>query len=323
MGFGWAHHPDDVVPTLIRPLLSRGSSPLCSTTRNPEFSRQNSRTRPSQQRLGLRQTAHTTPPDAKEWAQIGPWIRHHGLTTGDSVGICRSRSHCTAPMGWAEICSVTRYPTTVASSQMEQTRRGSNTTHVARCWYSKGDLAWTMEAGALNGQRGGITEAAHLGDERTTLAGFLQHQRDVVAWKLRDAADDVLRSVATPTGLTLHGIVRHLEHVERSWIRDDFAGESDLIYAWSDDDPDGDLHVPPDVPIATLLRDYAVESARCDEIISSSSLDSVSVRGNVSLRWILLHLIEETSRHLGHIDLLREQADGQVGDEPGSALPQG
>lgn len=172
-------------------------------------------------------------------------------------------------------------------------------------------------SGRFNGTRRGITEAAHLGDERTALQGFLQRQRDLVAWKMQGAPDDALRSVASPTGLTLHGLVRHLEHVERSWIRDDFAGEDDLPYAWSEQDPDGEFHVPADVPMAQLLRDYAAESARCDAVTTAApSLDAVSARGSFSLRWILLHLIEETSRHLGHIDLLREQVDGQVGEDP-------
>lgn len=176
-------------------------------------------------------------------------------------------------------------------------------------------------SGELNGHRGGIAEAAHLGDEKTTLVGFLQRQRDLIAWKLRDAPDDALRAVRTPTGMTLHGLVRHLEHVERSWIRDDFAAEADLVYAWSDDDPDGEWHVDPSARMVDLLGDYAEESARCDAIIAASSLDAISVRGNFSLRWIVLHLIEETSRHLGHLDLLREQADGEVGEEPGDSTP--
>jgi hypothetical protein len=172
-------------------------------------------------------------------------------------------------------------------------------------------------SGRDNGTRGGITEAAHLGDERTVLLGFLQRQRELVAWKVREATDDVLRSVKTPTGLTLHGLVRHFEHDERYWIRDVFAGEDDLAYAWTDADPDGELHVPADVSMAQLLRDYLRESELCDVVIAAApSLDSVSARRGFSLRWILLHLIEEIARHLGHMDLLREQADGQVGEEP-------
>lgn len=173
-------------------------------------------------------------------------------------------------------------------------------------------------SGTTNGRRGGVAEAAHLGDERTALTGFLQRQRDLVAWKLRDASDDVLRSVRTPSGVTLHGIVRHLENVERSWFRDVFAAEDDLHFDWTGEDPDGEWHVPEDVSMATLLANYAAESERCDAIVAAApSLDEVSEDGDFSLRWILVHLIEETGRHLGHIDLLREQADGAVGEDPG------
>jgi uncharacterized damage-inducible protein DinB len=168
-----------------------------------------------------------------------------------------------------------------------------------------------------NGRRGGVTEAAAQGDERTTLMGFLQRQRDLVAWKLSDASEDALHSVSTPSGMTLHGIVRHLENVERSWFRDVFAGEEDLEFDWTDDDPEGEFHVPPDLSMTDLLAAYAEESGRCDVVIESAlSLDEISDRREVSLRWIIVHLIEETARHLGHIDLLREQADGRVGEEP-------
>jgi uncharacterized damage-inducible protein DinB len=173
-------------------------------------------------------------------------------------------------------------------------------------------------SGAANGVRGGVAEAAHLGDERTTLTGFLQRQRDLVAWKVREASDDTLRSVRTPSGLSLHGIVRHLENVERSWFRDVFAGETGLAYDWTDEDQDAEFKPGDDVGMAELLRAYAEETARCDAVIAAApSLDAVSARRGTSLRWIIVHMIEETGRHLGHIDLLREQADGDVGEDPG------
>ncbi len=172
-------------------------------------------------------------------------------------------------------------------------------------------------SGAHNGMRGGVTEPAHLGDERSTLLGFLQRQRDLVAWKMRDAPDETLASVSTPSGLTLHGIVRHLENVERSWFRDFFAGQPDLRFDDTEEDPDGDFHAE-GVPMADLLAGYAAETARCDEVIAAApSLDATATDGTYSLRWIVVHLIEETGRHLGHIDLLRERADGMVGEDPG------
>ncbi|NQX13773.1 DinB family protein [Microbacteriaceae bacterium VKM Ac-2855] len=175
----------------------------------------------------------------------------------------------------------------------------------------------TDGSGAANGIRFAVAEAAHLGDERTMLLGVLQRQRDLVAWKLRDASDAALRSVATPSGLTLHGLVRHLTNVERSWVRDDFAGESGLVFDRSDGNPDGDWRVSSDATIAALLAGYAAESRLCDTVVAGiPSLDVVSSRNGFSLRWILLHLVEETARHLGHIDLLRELADGVTGEEP-------
>jgi hypothetical protein len=170
--------------------------------------------------------------------------------------------------------------------------------------------------GAENGIRRGIAEPGHLAAERTVLVGFLQRQRDLVAWKLAGADDTVLRTAVTPTGMGPHGLVRHLENVERSWIRDVFAGQADLAYDWTDEDPDGEWHVPLDATMAELLAAYAAETRIVDEVIAAASLGDVSARGGFNLRWILIHLIEETARHLGHLDLLREQADGVVGEDP-------
>ena len=173
------------------------------------------------------------------------------------------------------------------------------------------------DVGTVNVVRGGVTRAAPLADERTTLMGMLQRQRDLVAWKVRDASDETLRSVSMPSGLTIPGVIRHLENVERLWFRDVFAGESGLSFDWTDEEHDAEFHPSDDVPIVALLAAYAEESARCDAVIeSASSLDQVSATGDVSLRWIIAHLVQETARHLGQLDLLRELADGGVGEEP-------
>jgi uncharacterized damage-inducible protein DinB len=172
-------------------------------------------------------------------------------------------------------------------------------------------------SGTENGVRFGVTEAAHQGDERTTLLGVLQRQRDLVGWKLRDAPDEVLSGARTPTGMSLPGLVRHLKNVERSWLRDVFAGQDDLTYDWTEQDSEAEWRVPAGTRMADLMTDYEAESCLCDEVVAAAvSLDTVSARREMSLRWILLHLVEETARHLGHIDLLREQADGTTGEEP-------
>jgi hypothetical protein len=173
------------------------------------------------------------------------------------------------------------------------------------------------DAGTRTEVRGGIARPAHRADERTTLTGALQRLRDLVAWKVEDASDADLYATATPGGMVIPGVIRHLENVERWWFRDVFAGEPGLAYDWSDDDGDGEFHVPAGVPVASLLRAYREEQDRCNAVVdAASSLDEISSRGDHSLRWILVHLIQETARHLGHIDALRERADGSVGEEP-------
>jgi len=106
--------------------------------------------------------------------------------------------------------------------------------------------------------------------------------------------------------------------VERSWFREFFAGQTGLRFDWTDEDPDADMRAE-GVPMAELLAAYASETALCDEVIAAApSLDATAsdADGSWTLRWVIVHMIEETGRHLGHIDLLREQADGAVGEGP-------
>lgn len=162
----------------------------------------------------------------------------------------------------------------------------------------------------------GVTDAAFQADERVTLTGFLQRQRDLVAWKLSGVAEEAIRAVSTPSGLTAHGLVLHLTNTERSWFRSAFAGQPDLEFDWSEDDRDGDWRPDPFLFLGDLLAAYAAECARCDQVIAAAALDDVGARRPASLRWMLVHMIEETARHVGHLDLLREQADGAVGEDP-------
>ena len=153
--------------------------------------------------------------------------------------------------------------------------------------------------------------------ERESLLEYLQRQRDLVAWKVRDADDDALRAVSTASGLTAHGVVRHLTNVERSWFRRVFADQPGLTFDFTDEDEDADFKPPATVLMAQLLADYAAETKRCDEVIlAADTLDQLAVQRRRSLRWIMLHMIEETARHLGQLDILREQADGSTGEFP-------
>jgi uncharacterized damage-inducible protein DinB len=159
--------------------------------------------------------------------------------------------------------------------------------------------------------------------ERDMLLAYLARQRELVFWKLEGLDDERARAVATPTGMGIHGIVQHLEGVERSWLRAHVDGQPGLRVArGSDEDgagPEASMQVPPGVPLTDLLASYRAEIARCDRVVQAHALDDVSAERDHTLRWVLMHLIEEVSRHVGHLDLLAELADGRVGEEPEGA----
>ncbi|MDX1448631.1 MAG: DinB family protein, partial [Acidimicrobiia bacterium] len=154
-------------------------------------------------------------------------------------------------------------------------------------------------------------------DEFTTLTSFLDYFREVVVHKLEGVEESALRAVLVPSRLTtLGGIIRHLGFVERWWFQSVYAGR-ELDYPWSKEAPDAEFLVPDGASADSLIafyRDCCAESRRVVE--ESPDLDRVVRAGSreVSLRWILVHMIEETARHAGHLDLLRESWDGAVGD---------
>jgi hypothetical protein len=159
-------------------------------------------------------------------------------------------------------------------------------------------------------------------DERATLIGFLDYQRAVLARKAGGLTEEQARQAACPpSDLTILGLVRHMADVERSWARRTMAGGDDppLYYGpgHPDGDPDGDLHPPPDATLADALLSYWAEIAAADAIYAADDLDTIERRGRrvrYSLRWILVHLVEEYARHCGHADLIRQAIDGAVGD---------
>lgn len=154
--------------------------------------------------------------------------------------------------------------------------------------------------------------------EKETLEAFLDYQRATLLCKVDGVSDEDLRRPGTPSGLTLLGLVKHLAYVERSWFRKVFAGE-DVAFPWSEQDPDADWRVEPDEATDQILALYRDEIERCREVTRNRSLDA-SARcpppwgSGVTLRWIIVHMIEETARHNGHADILREAIDGQTGE---------
>lgn len=151
-------------------------------------------------------------------------------------------------------------------------------------------------------------------DEADVLRRVLQYQRDTIVMKVEGLDDEQARRAVVDSGTSLAGIVKHLTHVERWWFQAVFAGR-DVEFPWSEEDPDADWRVEPGETVARLVAGYREACAQSDRILGGERLDEVARHEGYdpSLRWIVLHMIEETARHAGHADILREQIDGVTG----------
>ncbi|MER5964794.1 DinB family protein [Streptomyces sp. NPDC002057] len=156
------------------------------------------------------------------------------------------------------------------------------------------------------------------------LAGFLADQRATLVLRcagLEGAREgELARRSVEPSTLSLLGLVRHLTDVERRWFRKVLAGQDDAGPLWSSaEDPDGDFDgAAPDAASVAAAWEAWREAVDFAERFAAGAPDlEVSGhddwRGTVSLRWVLVHMIEEYARHNGHADLLRERIDGTRG----------
>ena len=154
------------------------------------------------------------------------------------------------------------------------------------------------------------------GGEKETLHFSLNRHRAAVLWKVEGLPDDQLRRPMTPSGTSLLGLVKHLAGVEFGWFCATFGRESESIPV-DENDPEADMHARPDETTAEILEFYGRASAAADRTIDELDLDDTGTAWSgetVSLRWVLVHMIEETARHAGHMDILREVIDGATGD---------
>ncbi|KUL27567.1 mini-circle protein [Actinoplanes awajinensis subsp. mycoplanecinus] len=156
-------------------------------------------------------------------------------------------------------------------------------------------------------------------DERSTLVAMLDYARGTVRAKCEGVSTDKARQAPLPTSplMTMSGLVSHVRWVEYSWFEVVFLGHDDQG-PWTDEDPDREMRISLDIPLGQLLDDYEAQSERYRDLVAGLDLDSRSQKTmsngqTVTLRFVLLHLIEETARHNGHLDILREMADGVTG----------
>jgi uncharacterized damage-inducible protein DinB len=163
--------------------------------------------------------------------------------------------------------------------------------------------------------------------EAETLVAFLDLHRTILRRKLAGLDGEQIGRTVGPSTMTLGGLLKHLTLVEDSWFSTVLLGnppaepwdqvdwEGDPDWEWRTGSTD-----EPEVLMSAYDETVARVQRNVEKVLEADGLDTVSVKesrrgeGAFSLRWILLHMIEEYARHNGHADLLRESIDGQVGD---------
>lgn len=162
------------------------------------------------------------------------------------------------------------------------------------------------------------TEPPYNGNEKDTLHGFLQFLRETIVVKCTGLTEEQMRLTPTVSSMNLLGMVKHLTIVERYWFQGVFL-DADVDLPWSEEDPDGDWRTHEADTAAAALESYINECKISDQVLRDHSLDDLAAWATSdderrSLRWIMVHMIEETARHAGHADILRESIDGSTGE---------
>ena len=161
------------------------------------------------------------------------------------------------------------------------------------------------------------------GSEFSLLVEYLDYQRETVLSKAEGLTHAQLVSKHPPSELTLAGLLYHLALVEENWMEVRFSGLPDRE-PWAsvdwDADPNWEFRTAESMEPEQLRARYSGACERSRQVVTAAGgADQLSARPrrdgrHFSLRWVLLHLIEETARHAGHADLLREAIDGSVGE---------
>ena len=153
------------------------------------------------------------------------------------------------------------------------------------------------------------------GTELQTLTQLLDFLRATVIAKATGITDEQAAAHPVPaSGLTIAGLVKHLTGTERFWFSIDFA-DLQVPWPWTDGNPHGNFTLSDTETIDFLRADYELECERSRQAIAGQPLDAVARSEGMkfTLRYALAHMVEETARHCGHLDLLRESIDGRKG----------
>lgn len=158
-------------------------------------------------------------------------------------------------------------------------------------------------------------------NERDTLLGFLAYYRKELIDKCNGLSDGQARTTSVPpSDLNLMGLIRHMAEVERHWFRNTLVAENAASLFCRDSHPtgdvDGDFHVTSTDTLSVSIAHLRAEISIADVNLAKFTLDDLAASGArpesgiPSVRWIVVHMIEEYARHCGHADLIRESIDG-------------
>lgn len=153
------------------------------------------------------------------------------------------------------------------------------------------------------------------------LKAFLDANRDVMIWKADGMADEAGRTAPFASDTSMIGLLQHLAIVEKSWFLNIFLGQ-DVDWGFDfDADRDAEWHFDGTETVAAAIEMYRAAIEESNRIIDDADLDDVAAKQlkgeDYSLRWIVIHMVEETARHAGHGDIVREHLDGTLGYLPG------
>jgi uncharacterized damage-inducible protein DinB len=160
-----------------------------------------------------------------------------------------------------------------------------------------------------------MTTSPYTADEKATLLAALQSHREVLLWKLDGLSDSEIRRAMVPSGTNLLGLVKHLANAEYGWFCETFGRPTEPLTDISQD-PEADMRAAEgettEEVVAFYRRAWEAADAAIDELALEATGTAYTGR-TVSLRWVLVHMIEDTVRHAGHADILRELVDGGTG----------
>lgn len=145
------------------------------------------------------------------------------------------------------------------------------------------------------------------GDDRATLLALLQYQRDSFVRKVSGLATMDAQSSQVSSGMSLLWLTNHMADAETTWVLRRFARQ---------DDTDASTEHPSEIEAAIARYEQvwiSVDAVIADAVSLDEPCEAFDDQGRVNLRWILAHLLEETARHAGHADILRELIDGEIG----------